>query len=739
MQPSEPCTDAEWRKWVQSSGSRLSTFVPLDQITRKKRNRANLTRELRRRGFEGKPYYHYKRNNFAITDWDFDSTHWEHWVSLAKDDGDHWATLMTRILNQPQSYWSGATSARASQEGNTKSHQVTQDPLLPEWILRFRDLPCLPDTWGRPRQPAELLLRTPETEPILGTEEPFVKADLDTAATRPLLDMLGVRNRPTGPQPLLGRLRALAGANPVLVSEVRKWCHSLDQLFDKCSTEEIQEIKTAFASDRMILTGQDDWASTDEVSLNSDVDVVPGAVLIHPSLRELSFWRKIGVQEQPTADKEIEWLKGLLSNGKLNATQTKRIRRLMPVYPDRIWSETAHWLNLEENWVPAGSLIYSLTMQSLSSWSHLFPGVKGKTADFLSLSSETCQDHPFSALPTLADVIEERFQGQDGLPNPQERPWLTALGIGLQQIVLDDLNQVKRVRCQAHRLSQTRLQVARGLKSEPYIDGTPVGTPRPIDVIWRADLLYVHESSAAKMAGLVPQEIAKAFNLQVIADAIKLCYERSPDFVQEYLEDNFDLVPAIDEMESEASRTQEMQLDSGEELGMIVDLHREKGPANEVIPVEATPLTDEDNGDDEPPVSRPQRPARPLRLSVIERFAQELGFATNGTRKFVHNDGMSLERTSENAFPWELKSAKGDILQYYWPKEHCIQQEPLQLDADIWELFQQYPGSYSLVLTDVNGAPIEIRGSQLVKMRKQDRLVLYPATYKLEYRGEKSL
>ena len=77
-------------------------------------------------------------------------------------------------------------------------------------------------------------------------------------------------------------------------------------------------------------------------------------------------------------------------------------------------------------------------------------------------------------------------------------------------------------------------------------------------------------------------------------------------------------------------------------------------------------------------------------------------------------------------------------LQYYWPKEHCIQQEPLHLDADTWELCQQYPALYSLVLIDVNGAPIPIPGSQLVEMRKQERLILYPATYKLEYRSEDS-
>ena len=109
-----------------------------------------------------------------------------------------------------------------------------------------------------------------------------------------------------------------------------------------------------------------------------------------------------------------------------------------------------------------------------------------------------------------------------------------------------------------------------------------------------------------------------------------------------------------------------------------------------------------------------------------------------GSGKFEHADGRSMERTLGSAFPWELRSGQGDILQYYWPKEHCIQLEPLQLDADIWELCQRDPDLYSLVLIDVNGVPVLISGNQLVEMREQNRLVLYPATYKLEYRGEDS-
>ena len=396
--------------------SRLHAFVPLTQTSVRIKGRERLKERLRLRGFEEEPYFHYRSDNFELEDWNFASRHWDYWKSLAVDDGTFWSTLLSRILEQPSSYWSGTTSARAIQVArNGYFRPVTQQPLVPDWIIRFRDRPCLTDTWGQPRQPAELFRRTPATEPLLGVE-PFVKADLDTETTRPLLILLGVRDKPTGPDRILERLLALAGSNTPLLPEVQKWCHSLDQLFDRCSTEEVQEIKTAFANKRLILTDQGEWANTDEVFLNSDEDDLPEAVLIHPSLRALAIWRKIGVPERPTSDMEIEWLQGLPSNGKLTDVQTRRTRRLLPVYPGRIWNETGHWLNLDGNWVPVECLGYSLTMQSLVPWGHLFPSTKAATADFRLLSSETCQSYPFSSLPRLGDVVEGTFSRANRTP-----------------------------------------------------------------------------------------------------------------------------------------------------------------------------------------------------------------------------------------------------------------------------------------------------------------------------------
>ena len=733
--PSETCTAEEWRQWVRSVGSRLRTFVPLTQTSGRIRGRERLRASLRPRGFHGKPYFHYRSDDFDFDDWNFDSRHWGHWKALAQDDEGFWSTLLSRILEQPSSYWSGATSAKAFQVArNGYFRPVTQEPLTPEWIIRLRELPCLTDTWGRPRQPAEIFRRTPETEPLRDVES-FVNAALDTEAARPLLILLGVRDKPTGPERLLERLQALAGSRPPLLPEVQKWCHSLDRLFDRCSTEEINAIKTAFGDNRMILTEQDNWASTEEVFLSTDEDGVPGTVLIHPSLRMLALWRKIGVPERPSADQAIDWLKGLPSGESLTPSDARRARALMSGYPRRIWDECGHWLNLQGQWVPIDRLAYSLTMQSLVPWSHLFPGVKARIADFQSLSAETCQSHPFSAFPTIGEVIQERFRGQSGLLNAQEKPWVTALGEGLQWVVLEDADSTERVRRLADRLSRTRWQVAAGLESEPYIGGTPAGVPRPIEVLWRADILYAQRGSPAKMARLVPQEIARAFNRQDITDAIKLCYERPPEFINEYLEDNFNLAPPQEKDYIGDPANSEKGPDTEEADVLDEQAPDDRDTNNDRAEVDS-PTADEDDSEDGPPTPRPARPARPPRPSIIERFARAQGFSVNGSGKFHHEDGSSLERTLGNVFPWELKFASGKTERYYWPREHCIQKEPLQLEAEVWDLCQRFPDLYSLVLTTVNGVPTEVDGNQLVTMQEQHALVLYPAAYRLEYRGE---
>jgi len=130
---------------------------------------------------------------------------------------------------------------------------ITQGTVLPTWIITLRELDCLRDTRGNYHRPSKLMRRTPQTEPLLDVEL-FVDAHLDFEAARPLLDLLGVHNTPTGPKQILGRLSALAKSPKPPILELTKWYQRLDALYDDCSTEDQLEIKSIFQKERMIFT-----------------------------------------------------------------------------------------------------------------------------------------------------------------------------------------------------------------------------------------------------------------------------------------------------------------------------------------------------------------------------------------------------------------------------------------------------------------------------------------------------
>ena len=540
----ETCTPAEWRQWVLSPKSRVNRFVPLERSLSCYSSKLSLESAVSQRGLKGSLSFHYKRPEYFIRDWDFDRKNMDHWETCAEEDELLWCGIMEKILLGPPTYWSGATTATVYEKAsNGNERRMPQASLLPNWIARFRDLPCLPDTQGQAHKPYELSRRTRETEPLLGID-PFLHPDLDTEATRQLLDLLGVQNKPSGPDRLLQRLRDLAGSTSPLIPEVQKWCHRLDQLFDSCSTWDILRIKQAFKNGKLILTKDNEWASTDEVFLIPDDEEVPGAVLIHPYLRDLGLWRKIGVADRPSLELALVWLKTLPSGRHLATSERRRIVQLLESYPIRIWEDCDHWLNLADEWVPVTELDYSLNKRSLVTSGLLFQSVRKKTADFRPLAAEACQMPPFSDLATLSEVIEERFREQIfGLPEPQMKQWLLSLGGGLRRMVLNDSAQMDKVRNLGSRLAQTQLQSAGALEIIPYINGTPAGNARPIRAHWDGNLLYVGEGSAPKLANEIIRTISREFDLPDITNAVTICYERGSEFIEEYMEEHFDLAP----------------------------------------------------------------------------------------------------------------------------------------------------------------------------------------------------
>ena len=126
-----------------------------------------------------------------------------------------------------------------------------------------------------------------------------------------MLELLGVGDTPTGPEKLLSRLQALSKASKPEIHEVEKWYRRLDQLIDGCSTDDFSSITSAFSKERLILTESGKWEGTVGVFLTSNEEDAPGAETVRASVRDLTLWRKIRVEDRPSPELAIKWLQSL--------------------------------------------------------------------------------------------------------------------------------------------------------------------------------------------------------------------------------------------------------------------------------------------------------------------------------------------------------------------------------------------------------------------------------------------
>jgi hypothetical protein len=409
-----------------------------------------------------------------------------------------------------------------------------------------------------------------------------------------------------------------------------------------------------------------------------------------------------------------------------------------------VWVECGHWLNLAGEWVSVETLLYSITRQSLVTWGNLHEWVKQKTADLLGLRGEVTSEPPFSTLDFLARKIENRLNQQSlGAGNPETRLWLNQLGIELSRIELDDQAETLRIRTLGNVLANTTWQTISRLEVVPYISGTPAGMPNHVDAVWLDEVLYAENRPLSKLANSVSQVIGNVFGNLSINDAVKLCFDRSPEFVSEYMEENFKLAPGppmIIEPEENAILTVEGKIEDGPVERIVEPDAMPKFNANEHIDEDESDddwETDVDFKDDElEDEDEPSRSRKRVKPPIMERYALVQGFKKEGEKRFYHSDGSWIAKTDDRSFPWEKRSASGELIHYYWPKDHCLEHSPLEMDTDVWHLIESYPDLYSLVLSDFRGEPVAVAGSKLKEMRKDGRLKFFSATYRLVYNSE---
>jgi hypothetical protein len=620
---------------------------------------------------------------------------------------------------------------------------VSEDNLAADWVLKLRELPCLPDSRGIYRKPPELLRRTRATEPFMDVE-PFVGMELDTDANRDFLDLLGVRDQPLDPQAIVTRLRALAGSEEPPVGEVDKWYRRLDLQLPHLTSPELAHLLESFANERLLLTEDGAWALAGEVFRAADDEALPGAQLVRQAVRELTLWRKLGVEERPTAELAVRWLAGLAddvasSDGPLSAGDFKRVRALLARHPERIWQQTGHWLDLRGCWVPVDGLRFALSGGTDTHWKDLHDWVKEQTADLRPVRAELREDAPFNDLSPLASHIENRLAEPTGVV---ARPaadcdWLNGIGAALTRLKLDtdktgeDNQASAQILSLARDLYSSSWQTVDNIETVPYLDGTPAGTPRRADVLWADGVFYARELSPGRLVGPLAREVSSAFVpsslASAVADAVKICFERTEEFVEEYMRENFDLL----EVAPSVSGTQEQQ---GLQPNREPACREEPGAGEEssdIVEFDDNEADDEaeDVAADEPEkLRRKRRRAGP---TLMHRFAVIRGYRPDGDGRYSHDDGSSLVRNAGDIFEWEKRSASGEVLACYLPVDQCLEESSLELDAEAWSMISSQPGLYALVVISRDRQPELLRGTDLVELKESGELGLYPASYRL--------
>lgn len=742
------CTATQWNSWVNSPKSGLRSFVGLVPDEQDMWGKKKIEAFINQRQGSIPVSFKLKNPDFLVKDYVFMQDLLAHWKAMSKIEEDIWARVLRLIIKDPSRSWLNMITASITQVGYSRRYYPDCGTLIAGWVIQLRDLPCLQDRQGAVHQPAELMMRTPETEALLDVE-PFVRADLDNPTSQDLLRFLGVRDKPTNMDGLINRIRSLASVKEPLVFDTGKWYTRLDQVLPLCSSDELAAIRKIFASERIILSNNGEWYTSGEIFQNIDSDGMPDVPLVHSSLRHLSLWTRLGVNERPTIDLMLEWLKRIKTNQKIEPQEMKRVTNALQQCSIRAWDECRHWLSLDRTWVPTEQLSYKMTMQRLTPFAGLFPGILSRTADLRMLSADVCNKDPFNQLHDLGEVIENRITDVRLNGKSIDKRWMSALAGCFKRIELPDADQAERIHEVAERLSHTAWQPMTYVKVTPYINGAPAGTPSSLDVLWQDTTFFVKDERAVKLLNKIVEELARPFGMNQITEAIRSCFERAVDFVEEYLDSVFTLEEEQPEQEStqstgsqthETARNDDTQTTPGDDSSES-DEHTEEAMnaaedddrADQDDPDDSNDSPeDEDESSDKEKHKKPQKKG----LSLIERYAHAKGCQWHPEKKqFIFSDGSTLQK-GEGVFHWVMYNQEGEVCHRYWVSEHCLENGGIELSAGLWELINASPDDSVLILLDNQDRPLELPGEDLIARVNRKEIILYPAKYRLHSASE---
>lgn len=733
VQEFKSCTRDRWYEWAYSTKSKLHAFVPLTRQPKAVYGRKPFVEMVTSRGGEGPKEYRYKNDSFIIGDFDFPSEVLQHWKAKSDKNPKLWAAIVRGLLLDPLAGWEDALDVdvhQRSTQGTTSA--LSCGRLTPAWLMRLRSLACLTDTHGNPRTPPELMLRTPETESLLGIES-FVAAELDDSpGKKKLLRLLGVRDTASGWEKVTERLRGLTRVKDVMrvLGDVLRLYEALDRISLRLSADELGKLRAVFAADALILSNTLDWFSSCEVSLHADPE--DNSPVVHSTVHSLALWLRVGVPERPALEKSLEWLKTVAVGARLDGASYKRANLALARGGRRVWDELGHWLSLDQTWEPVRALKYRVSMRSLTRWEKLGVQTKRATADLRMLRGEGAEEAPFTVAPPLAQVITMQVTNVETIPGRSRRMgWLQPLAEGLSRVKLRDEAVTAKVRDVARRLLNTNWETVSRLEVTPYIDGTPAGEPLMPKVLWSGTKLYLVDLPTVRLMRELKEELTRPFGEAEIMEAVADCIDRDPEFVQEYLAANFELdaqaeLPSVDEKGKGEKETPE----SGEREG-----EGEPEAEGETEPEgEAGEGDQPEEGEEEESLSdeetKPNKSSRPKELTFMDRYARARGFKWHEEERcYTHASGAWIGK-AELPFNW-LEHVNGDAAKRLFVVEESLA-HGVEIPYELWRLMEINPDSIALVLCGEDGEPNEWSASHVQQLKATGQILVHQSRFILK-------
>lgn len=557
----------EWGKWLSSTKSGLHQFPIPTERTHYYYAADDFEDFCYKRDGVTPKTYPLKVGNFKIFDYDFDLELWDHWETLALKDSMLWSSLIQNILFNWKNKWKSINLIKAFMLGTTKEYRLSDCIVHAAWLNKLSSHACILDSTSIPSFPNTLYRLTPDTAPLKGIET-FIHPDIDQPQNSDLLDLLGVRSTPVNIIQLIDRLRDVSIKKSSLKKEVINLYIAIDGIVNQQSKSEVLEIKRIFELEDLILTEDGSWASSVKVFRKNEENL-PDVNILMKEVSYLDLWDKLNIQIRPQIEYIVEWLNQLQSRIEVSSTDLSRIKSFQRREPSLIWSQCAHWLNIEGEWTPKKDLIYLSKLPRENKY--LFDWIKRTIADLSMLDDECDESAIFNNIIPIEQKISYKITNIELLTDLESSPtWMTAIAENLlcMEFPQEALSGISKKMWEekkenvSKRLLNTRWHNTKILEVTPYIDDNPAGSVIPKKAFWIGLDMYVLSDGTIHYRELV-QTINAHFSLAIIQQSVSDCIYRDTNWIDAYFKEYF-LVneTQLTNLRKKSSETREIDYES---------------------------------------------------------------------------------------------------------------------------------------------------------------------------------